>query len=247
MHISSGKLVAGLIIATAVLPLMASAQTTDVQSQIQSLLSQIATLQQQIKTLVASSSASAQTWVASTTPPWLPGSEGGQVIPCVPMTRNFGIGSQGDDVRGLQDVLREDPTAGFTASSTGFFGPLTAKALAQFQMHNGIASSTTGFVGALTREFFARKCNDGQPVGAGVPGPMPYPGSASTTMLGGIDRGRVPPPPPSSASTTPPGGHCGGFVQNAPVCSAGYHCQLNIIADTGGACIANSNGGSQGY
>ena len=36
---------------------------------------------------------------------------------------------------------------------------------------------------------------------------------------------------------SPAGMHCGGFIKNAPVCPAGYHCKLNIIADTGGVCV----------
>jgi peptidoglycan hydrolase-like protein with peptidoglycan-binding domain len=162
MHISSGKVVAGLIIATAVMPFMASAQTTDTASQIQALLGQIKSLQQQLMTLVASSSASAQTWVASTTPSWLPGSEGGQKPPCLTLPRNLSVGSRGDDVKQLQQTLADDPESGFKGTVTGFFGPLTARAMANFQMHNGIASSTTGFVGALTRGFFDRKCGKGE-------------------------------------------------------------------------------------
>ncbi len=40
------------------------------------------------------------------------------------------------------------------------------------------------------------------------------------------------------------GEHCGGFIQNAPVCVTGYHCQLfTSRPDTGGTCIADSSGG----
>ncbi len=80
---------------------------------------------------------------------------------CIALTRNLALGAKGDDVRKLQDVLREDPDSGFTASSTGTFGPMTAKAMARFQMKNGIASSTTGAVGPITRAFFERACGKG--------------------------------------------------------------------------------------
>jgi hypothetical protein len=40
------------------------------------------------------------------------------------------------------------------------------------------------------------------------------------------------------------GKHCGGFIRNAPVCSAGLHCQLAISnPDTGGTCVANEPAG----
>lgn len=80
---------------------------------------------------------------------------------CIALTRNLAIGAKGDDVRKLQDLLRDDPDSGFTASSTGTFGPMTAKAMAYFQMKNGIASSTTGTVGPMTRAFFERACGKG--------------------------------------------------------------------------------------
>jgi hypothetical protein len=43
------------------------------------------------------------------------------------------------------------------------------------------------------------------------------------------------------------GAHCGGFIQNAPTCNAGLHCQLNVsMPDTGGVCVADSTGGGGG-
>jgi len=32
---------------------------------------------------------------------------------------------------------------------------------------------------------------------------------------------------------------CGGFMRNAPTCPANYHCVLDKIPDTGGACVHN--------
>lgn len=101
------------------------------------------------------------TWSGASTTPW--GTPPGQMgkMACIALTRDLKVGSQGDDVRKLQDLLHDDDSAGFTASSTGFFGPMTAKAMARFQMHNGIASTTTGIVGRLTRGFFERACGKG--------------------------------------------------------------------------------------
>lgn len=93
----------------------------------------------------------------------------GQFIPpgqlgkaaCVTLLRNLGPGSRGGDVRDLQQMLKEDPESGFTGSTTGFYGALTARAMARFQENNGIASTTSGFVGPLTRGFFERRCGKG--------------------------------------------------------------------------------------
>lgn len=165
MHISHGKLAAGFVIATAVLPFMASAQTTDVQSQIQSLLGQIQSLQLQIKALVASSSVSAQTWMASSTPSMMipPGQM--SKVACITLSRNLGLGARGDDVKSIQQMLAEDPESDFHGGVTGFFGPMTAKAMMNFQIRNGIASSTTGMIGNLTRGFFERRCGKGLGMG----------------------------------------------------------------------------------
>jgi len=33
------------------------------------------------------------------------------------------------------------------------------------------------------------------------------------------------------------GGHCGGFILNAPNCNPGFRCALKPIADLGGDCV----------
>ena len=103
--------------------------------------------------MMASSTSSGGTWM----PP-------GQVakMRCIMLNRNLGFGSHGDDVKTLQELLAEDSENGFSSAPTGFFGPLTARALARFQERNNIASSTTGgTVGPLTRGFFERRCGKG--------------------------------------------------------------------------------------
>jgi len=44
------------------------------------------------------------------------------------------------------------------------------------------------------------------------------------------------------------GEHCGGFIKDAPVCTKGYHCLLNVSRpDTGGICLADPvTGGGNG-
>ncbi|HQU07813.1 MAG: hypothetical protein B7X04_01025 [Parcubacteria group bacterium 21-54-25] len=37
------------------------------------------------------------------------------------------------------------------------------------------------------------------------------------------------------------GGHCGGFIRNAPLCGPGLHCQLTVSRpDTGGVCVVDT-------
>lgn len=76
---------------------------------------------------------------------------------CVLLARNLRQGSQGDDVREFQKMLWEE--GHFMGSTTGFFGPMTAKAVAKWQEKHGIASSTSGgMVGMLTRKFLETRC-----------------------------------------------------------------------------------------
>jgi peptidoglycan hydrolase-like protein with peptidoglycan-binding domain len=145
------------------MPLAASAQSTDLQNQIQSLLNQIKALQEQLRALVASSSAAGSgIWMmGSTTPPW--GTPPGQIAKaaCIRLNRNLDIGSQGDDVKKLQEILAEDSDNDYHAGITGFFGPRTAQAMMRFQMRFNIASSSNGSVGPMTRGFFERACGEG--------------------------------------------------------------------------------------
>jgi peptidoglycan hydrolase-like protein with peptidoglycan-binding domain len=102
-----------------------------------------------------------------------PGQGGGQG--CFTLNRNLGPGSQGDDVRQLQGFLAQNAsTTGFMGTTTGFFGPATARAMMYYQEHNGIASSSDGHVGPLTRLFFEHRC--------GMPPPPPQGTTPSATV-----------------------------------------------------------------
>jgi peptidoglycan hydrolase-like protein with peptidoglycan-binding domain len=163
----------GLALATALAPAFAAADTvSDLQAQIQSLLSQVKVLQAQLFAARASST------VAASSTPWMRG-EGehrGTNPRCVPLARNLFVGASGDDVRHIQDMLREDGDFGFTSESTGFFGPMTARAMARFQAQVGVASSTDGSVGPMTRSFFAHICDK---PGEGDHGMMPWNGTTT--------------------------------------------------------------------
>ncbi len=72
---------------------------------------------------------------------------------CPQILRTLSQGSKGDDVLSLQSYLG--------ISQTGYFGPLTARAVAKFQAEEGL--SQVGFVGPQTRAAFARRCGNPNP------------------------------------------------------------------------------------
>jgi hypothetical protein len=81
----------------------------------------------------------------------------------------------------------------------------------------------------------AKLCPDGSYVGRTGPScefaPCPGATSTATTTQNG-------------APVAGPGEHCGGNIMNAPVCAAGYHCQLVVPRpDTGGTCVADTPAG----
>ncbi|PIS04796.1 MAG: hypothetical protein COT81_04585 [Candidatus Buchananbacteria bacterium CG10_big_fil_rev_8_21_14_0_10_42_9] len=59
------------------------------------------------------------------------------------------VGSAGDEVRQLQDVLKAEGFLETDIDSTGYFGPLTETAVKKFQAANGI--DALGYVGPATR------------------------------------------------------------------------------------------------
>jgi len=170
--------VSGLLVAFSLFaPALAMAQVTGsstVDVQIQSLLSQITSLEQQLKSLVQSvaPSSTPMMWEASSTPPAMSDSGMGG---CPDFTRDLSLGAQGSDVMQLQQMLEGDGF--FSASTTGFFGPLTASALNEFQLHFGISTSSAGL------RFVQSHCGEGMM-------------GSSTHMMS--EQSRTPPPPPQS-------------------------------------------------
>jgi peptidoglycan hydrolase-like protein with peptidoglycan-binding domain len=141
--------VIGFAVATvlALAPFAASAQSVDLQTQINALLAQIRVLQQQIADLVRQQ--------PQATTPDLPSS----ASICALLNRNLSQGATGDDVSGLQEFLS---TQGFfNTDVTGFFGPITAAAVAHWQTSEGIDS--IGIIGPISREHIMGWCGNASP------------------------------------------------------------------------------------
>lgn len=148
------KVIAATLGVLMIVPMFASASTTtDAQSQVQSLLAQIKVLQEQLRSLI-STHAGDRTWQTGTT---TPGTQAGQ--PCFMPGRRLGLGTQGDDVKGLQEILKQDKDNEFEGEVTGFFGPRTQRAMMRFHKRMGISSSTDGSVGQRTQDFFKKHCD----------------------------------------------------------------------------------------
>ncbi len=82
---------------------------------------------------------------------------------CKKFSRGLALGLRGDDVKELQEMLREK---GFlAASSTGYFGPMTKAAVMRFQKEGGI--TPTGYFGELSRKQHEKGCGGGLGIGNG--------------------------------------------------------------------------------
>lgn len=72
------------------------------------------------------------------------------------ISSDLGVGSRGEDVRCLQDMLIDD---GFlSVSATGYFGMLTRSAVIKWQHEHGVHA--TGYFGALSRAAFSDRVLD---------------------------------------------------------------------------------------
>jgi peptidoglycan hydrolase-like protein with peptidoglycan-binding domain len=220
--------VLGLLVAAALLtPLFAAAQTdssTTVSVQVQSLLSQITSLEQQLHTLLQSvaTSSTSMMWDgsrpnASSTPVmWGPGpaviasSTPPGMGNCPSFGRDLSVGSQGNDVMQLQQMLAGDGF--FSASTTGYFGQLTASALDQFQAHFDISTSSAGFFGPLTRTFIGAHCGQGQGQNGGH-----MMGSSTPPMWQGSSTPPMSPMKPWMGTSTNPGWQGGPMGSSTPM------------------------------
>lgn len=128
-HISIKKLGYALVIVIFVITLMAPAtsraQETSLANQIAALLQQVQSLQAQLAALQ------------------------GELEDIIQLTRTLSLGVSGDDITELQQLLAEDPDLYPEGLVTGYFGPLTERAVRRFQERFGI--DQVGIVGPITR------------------------------------------------------------------------------------------------
>ena len=164
------KKIASVVVTTATVvslsglaPLAANAQlTSDLQSQINALLAQIATLQSQLAGAPAAPAV-------------------GGAGACYSYTRNLTVGSKGDDVTALQQFLAAQ--GDLQVSATGYFGALTKAALAKFQSRNAI-SPAVGYFGPMTRAKVSSMCVAAPaPVGGGPAPVVPAPAVSGALVI----------------------------------------------------------------
>lgn len=80
-------------------------------------------------------------------------------------TRSLTVGSRGDDVRALQEVLAEKGF--FTVAPTGYFGNITKRAVAAWQASAGV-SPALGYFGPISRAAMGNPTT----TGTGTPSPI---------------------------------------------------------------------------
>ena len=73
-------------------------------------------------------------------------------------TRSLTVGSQGDDVKALQDYLTTTGHFTYSGGSTGIFGSVTRTALAAWQAANGI-SPASGYFGPVSKAKYLELIN----------------------------------------------------------------------------------------
>lgn len=167
-----------------VLPIAASAQTTNINdliAQTQALIAQINALQgktgqtqtSQNPINAAMSNAPTITIGANTATGATAGSGTAAASVCPSLSRVLAYGAKGSDVSSLQQFLAQDASVYPERQVSGFFGALTQAAVQRWQAKNGIVSSGTpsstgyGVVGPRTKSAMMSACAGAQ---AGVTG-----------------------------------------------------------------------------
>jgi len=105
-------------------------------------------------------------------------------------TQNLAVGTRGNDVFALQQILIEDGYLKIS-TSTGYFGSLTAKALAAWQAAVGISPSA-GYFGPVSREKIGATVGPSPIVATGTPsatGPVTATSHATGTPIAGKNIG----------------------------------------------------------
>src|SRR3989344_3800242 len=138
-------------------PPSASALTVEeIQAQIKTLVARIAELtKQRDASSGANASLSANANANASIAPMM----GQRHRICAILNRNLSQGARGDDVQGLQEFLSAEGY--LSANATGYFGPMTANAVARWQASQGV--SAVGAVGPMSRERIRVWCGNPRP------------------------------------------------------------------------------------
>ncbi len=145
---SMKKMTLGLLMVVLCVPVLTSAlSTSEVQEKIQALLAQISGLTAQIKSL--------QAQVAIPEVASFPA--GGKHSVCTLLERNLLPGFRGEDVKGLQEFLKQEGY--LSAEASGYFGALTSEAVRKWQAAQGI--DAIGVIGPKTRDRIRGWCGGG--------------------------------------------------------------------------------------
>ena len=139
-------------------PSVSALTVGELQSQIRELLARVAELTKQLNAIQGSGTsaegASGEVTGSGTiTAAFAPSKH----RVCEVLKRNLSQGTSGNDVTSLQEFLHDE--GHFSANATGYFGPLTAAALARWQTSQGVEG--VGVVGPLTRERIKLWCGVG--------------------------------------------------------------------------------------
>lgn len=143
-----------------VMPVANAQSTTDLQAQINALLSQITALQAQ-----------------------LAASQGSAVVTACSFTRDLTVGAKGDDVKCLQQYLNgkgykvAESGAGSPGNETTTFGSLTKAAAAKWQAANSV-SPAVGYFGSISRAKYTS-----------LAGAAPVVTTPSTPVVAGVASG----------------------------------------------------------
>ena len=167
----------------------------DTQSLISQLQSQIQALQTRINELEAELGVQAPASEAGIDGQTLPERHVGASIPLPSFIQTLSLGSRGDDVRNLQTFLSQFKDIYPEGLITGYFGPLTEKAVQRWQTKHNIVTSgtseTTGYgrIGPKTRaklnELITEEAGRSGVIPPGLlkaPGLQPAPSSSTSDV-----------------------------------------------------------------
>lgn len=148
---------------------------------------------------------------------------------CGILQKNLSQGMRGDEVRSLQEFLGEEGQLS-TDAATGYFGPMTARAVAKWQVAQGVQG--VGSVGPMTRERIKVWCGKVPPPGVTKCIPRPACLDATPRCLPPEPAGGwCPAPPPlSKKPAVCPEIYMPVCGQWQPSCPAGVNCPASMPA-----------------